>query len=439
MAGTGGRLDTEGLSRPGSSSLRSVDRRNSANRYGQTVYLSKLQGSRAVPLQRLRLDARSEDEGYDENWLQRLLFETPEVLPIAEIDPAFGPAFPLCRELPTAAGRIDLAYVSDQGRLTFVECKLWRNPEARRIAVTQILDCAKEISRWSYQRLSDAVGRAVKRPGTNNALFELVREQDDTIEEQTFVDDVTRNLKCGRFLLLVVGDGIREGVERIADYLQQSAGIRFTFGLVELAIFEMPDDSAGGIIVEPRVLAKTIEIERAVVRSADAGVVVEDPPSKGTVSLDSGGRRAPITETEFFEQISEIDSALPERLRDFFERCRRDGLEVTLSRASHILHWLRDDGRRVNFGTLFPSGDLHTNYIVDSAKEIGDPQIGVDYLEAVASLIPRARVKMDGNYWTWCVVVDGRKPKIADVLKRSDEWLDAMERAIDAFRKRLDK
>ena len=415
-----------------------MDRRNSATRYGQTVYLSKLQGSRAVPLQRLRPDARSGADGYDETWLQRLLFETPEVLPIAEIDPAFAPAVPLCRELPTAAGRIDLAYVSEQGRLSFVECKLWRNPEARRIAVTQILDYAKEISRWSYDELSDAVGRAAKRPGNTNALFELVREQNDTIDEPTFVDDVTRNLESGRFLLLVVGDGIREGVERIADYLQQSAGIRFTFGLVELAIFEMPDEAAGGIIVEPRVLAKTFEIERAVVRSADAGVVVENPPSPGMVSPDRGGRRAPISEGDFFKEIERIDEALPERLRDFFERCRRHGLEVTLSRASYILHWLRADGRRVNFGTLFPNGDLHTNYIVDSAKEIGEPRIGVDYLEAVASLIARATVKKDGNYWTWCVVVDGRKPKIADVLKRSDEWLDAIERAIDAFRKRLE-
>ena len=47
----------------------------------------------------------------------------------------------------------------------------------------------------------------------------------------------------------------------------------------------------------------------------------------------------------------------------FFERCRRDELEVTLSHASYILHWRRNDGRKVNFGTLFPNGDLNTNYI----------------------------------------------------------------------------
>ena len=231
----------------------------------------------------------------------------------------------------------------------------------------------------------------------------------------------------------MVGDGIHEGVERIADYLKQSAGIRFTFGLVELAIFDMPAGSASGIIVEPRVLARTLEIERAVVRLADAGVVVEDPPSTGPPSPDAGGRRTPITEREFYEQIERIDAALPSRLRGFFERCRCDGLEVTLSRASYILHWRRNDGRRINFGTLFPNGDLYTNYVVESAKEIGDPQIGVDYLEAVARLVPGATVKKDGNYWTWCVVVGGRKPKIADVLKRSDEWLTATGRAIVTF------
>ena len=120
-------------------------------RYGQTVYLPKPGGSRAVPLRRRRLDRELGGGGYDEDWLQHLLVQTPEILPIGEIDPAFSPAIPLCRELPTEAGPIDIAYLSEQGLLTIVECKLWRNPEARREAVSQILDYAKEISRWSYE------------------------------------------------------------------------------------------------------------------------------------------------------------------------------------------------------------------------------------------------------------------------------------------------
>ena len=79
----------------------------------------------------------SKDGGYDEGWLQSLLFETPEILPVGEFDQAFAPPTPLCRELPTAAGPIDLVYMSEQGRLSIVECKLWRNPEARREVMTQ--------------------------------------------------------------------------------------------------------------------------------------------------------------------------------------------------------------------------------------------------------------------------------------------------------------
>ena len=398
---------------------------NASSRYGQTVYLPTLKGNRAVPLRKRSLTGESGGGEYNEDWLQRLLFETPEILPIGEIDPAFAPAIPLCRELPTAAGLIDLAYVSERGLLSIVECKLWRNPEARRDAVSQILDYAKEISRWSYDDLNKAVRRAAKLPDKANALFDLVRAQNDTIDEATFVDDMERSLASGRFLLIVVGDGIREGVERLADYLMQSAGIRFTFGLVELAIFDMPEGSAGGVIVEPRVLARTVEIERAVVRRADAGVVVEDPPP-------------PAQKAAFYEQIERIDATLPARLPGFFKRCEDLGLDVTETDAGLILHWPRNDGRKVNFGTLFPNGDLNTNYVVHSANEYGDPQVGVDYLDAVARLIPGATVKKDGNYWTWRVVVRGKKPKIADVLERSDEWLHAIGRTIDAFN-RLDE
>lgn len=414
-----------------------------SSRYGQTVYLPKLEGSRAVPLHRRRLDAGSDVGGYDEDWLQQLLFETPEILPIGEIDPAFAPATPICRELPTAAGPIDIAYMSDQGRLSIVECKLWRNPEARRGAVSQILDYAKEISQWSYDELNHAVCGAAGRSGSTNALFDLVLEQNDTIQEATFVDDVTRNLKSGRFLLVVVGDGIREGVERIAGYLQQSAGIRFTFGLVELAIFDMPQGSDGGVIVEPRVLARTIEIQRGVVEFADSRLVLKDPPSPaltGQPSQDDPSNRTRLTQEAFDRKIERIDVALPSRVRDFFRRYKALGDEcaVTLSRASYILHWIRSDGSRVNFGTLFPDGDINTNYVVWNAEQSGDPQVGVDYLEAVARLVPGATVKKDGHYWTWRVVVDGRKPKIADVLKQYDEWLRAIERAIVAF-SRLDE
>ena len=199
--------------------------------------------------------------------------------------------------------------------------------------------------------------------------------------------------------------------------------------------------TGGGVIVEPRVLARTVEIDRAVVELADPvdrRVVVKEPPALASAdqgSRNDAGARKRLTSDEFYREVEQIDADLPSRLRDFFRRFedQDDEFRVTLSSASYILNWYRPDGTKVNFGTLFSNGELNTNYVVWNAEESGDPQVGVDYLEAVARLVPGATVKKDGNYWTWRVVVDGRKPKIADVLKRSDEWLHAIGRAIVAF------
>ena len=185
------------------------------NRYSPPLYMPSLEELQGRPLKRIAFQGSGE---YSEDWLQGRLFEHPEILPFGEIDPSFAPAIPLCRELPTDAGPIDLAYVSDTGRVTLVECKLWRNPEARREVIGQILDYAKELATWDYDLLSRSVGRAAGRSG--DALYDIVAEQDPTLDQAIFADDVARNLSDGRFLLAIVGDGIRESVENIASFLQ---------------------------------------------------------------------------------------------------------------------------------------------------------------------------------------------------------------------------
>lgn len=90
-------------------------------------------------------------KGYDEDWIQNLCFSNQNLLPIEEIETTFAGGIPICRELSVASGSVDLIYVNESGFITVGECKLWRNPEARRKVVGQILDYAKDISRWSLQ------------------------------------------------------------------------------------------------------------------------------------------------------------------------------------------------------------------------------------------------------------------------------------------------
>ena len=66
----------------------------------------------------------------------------------------------------------------------------------------------------------------------------------EDVEEAAFVDSVNRNLENGRFLLLVVGDGIRESVEAMTEFLTGTPRLHFTLALVELEIYEMPTRSS---------------------------------------------------------------------------------------------------------------------------------------------------------------------------------------------------
>ena len=228
---------------------------------------------------------------YYEEWLQNLLFEHPEALPIEEIDRTFAPAIPICMELATPAGSIDALLVTPKGKLIILETKLWRNPEARREVVGQILDYAKELSRWTYADLQREVSRRTEHSG--NALFDIVAadETSDSLTEAEFVDEVSRSLRHGRFLLLICGDGIREGVTAITDFLQRQGTLHFTFGLVEVAMYDMLE---GRRLVQPRILAQSVIVKRTVVSLESEGLRARD--------VDEGGSGTELSESERFYQ-----------------------------------------------------------------------------------------------------------------------------------------
>jgi hypothetical protein len=240
------------------------------NMFGEFFLLER---AGQAPLRASRLSL-GETAGRDEAWLQAMLFENPDLLPIADLDPSFGPLIPLCRELRTESGRVDNLYADRFGRLTLVECKLWRNPEARREVVAQVLDYARTLRRWSYSDLQRQVSMATGLKG--NAPYELVRRHYPELIEHEFIDATARALRHGRFMLIIAGDGIREDVGALAELINRNAASDFTFGLVEVALYGFPD---GTLAVQPRVLAKTAIIERTIVvlRDTAGGRVPSEP------------------------------------------------------------------------------------------------------------------------------------------------------------------
>jgi hypothetical protein len=231
--------------------------------------------------------AFGETSGRNEAWLRDTLLTNPELLPIRDLDPSYGPLIPLCRELRTTAGPIDAAFISPLGRMTLVECKLWRNPEARRKVVAKILDYARVVSRWSYSDLQRGVSIATGRHG--NVPFELARERHPELQEQQFVDHASAALRQGRFQLVIAGDGIRDDVSAMAELITRNATLAFSFGLVELALYGMED---GALLVQPRVVARTEIIQRSVLvvqrqGTSELQVLDADEPLSNVVDVDA--------------------------------------------------------------------------------------------------------------------------------------------------------
>ncbi|MDR7225220.1 hypothetical protein [Aminobacter aminovorans] len=256
-------------------------------------------------LTRIPLVSNAEGVAYDEAYLEDLLFRNPAMLPIREIDAAYANPVPVCTQLSTRVGPLDVLYVTEEGRLVVVEAKLWRNPEQRRKVVAQIIDYAAELSKWSYDDLEREVAKRTK--ATGNVLFSLVSEKHPNILEAEFVDSVSRSLRDGRFLLLICGDGIREELSGIAEFLDRNTTLDLTFGLLELAIF---GTASGGRLVLPRVLAKTVTIRRQVLRiEGGSATVVDDHDAAEIAARGTVGSREPTGQqlkyVQFWSELAE--------------------------------------------------------------------------------------------------------------------------------------
>ena len=291
-----------------------------------------------------RVPLREKD--LNEAWLQDLLFKHPGLIPGEELDPAFERLIPVCRELPVGGGFLDLLYVNRYGSLALVESKLWRNSQARREVVGQIIDYAQAMAQWTYDDLVGAINKANASKG-GDPLCELLNDNDEEHDVVEFQDAVSRNLQLGRFLLLIVGDGIQESVEQMVDYLQAAPRLQFTLGLVELGLYRLHEGKNDPLLVQPRLVVRTKEVTRAVVEikgtvdpvSVSVSIPAEESKKSGT------GRRPSISEQEFFEALDKLgDQDAIEVARWAIDNAKAHGLEVKWGAGGPLIKWRYEDG-----------------------------------------------------------------------------------------------
>jgi hypothetical protein len=257
----------------------------------------------------------------------------PEVIPMADIAPPFMPLVSVCKELPTSAGFLDNLWLTPDGGIVLGECKLFRNPEARRQVVVQALDYARAIASLGYEELEAAVRKALGSPSMT--LWSLVSDQ-SALEQAQFVDAISRRLRQSHFMVLIIGDGIQEGVESLTSYLQLHAGLHVGLALVDLSIWR---DSDGRLLVLPRIPLHTVLVERGVVTVGPAGEVkVQSPSSQATTQPSASPRPFTISEQEYFDQLEQRRPGLGAQLRAFLLDLSELGV-VPEFRKSLVLRW----------------------------------------------------------------------------------------------------
>ena len=316
--------------------------------------------------------------------------------------------------------------VTPSGLPVLVECKLWRNPEGRREVVGQILDYAKELSRWSSSDLQREVSRCLKRGG--NPMLDLVRAADPALDEIRFNDALTLNLRRGRFLLLIVGDGIREGVEAIVEYLQVHAGLHFSLGLIELPIYLMPD---GSRLVVPRILARTQMITRYVVQVPDGHTLQEAGDQTDAAESDPEHNVLSDARQRFWtEFLADLKLDDPEQLKP---KPSRQGYIAFMLPAPGGSSWLNvyRDMRRDEVGVMLSS-------FRNSAGEFAMQAVADDWEEVKGELNGTAKlIDREGRP---CILDSFSQGSLdsAEVRLRAFDWLrDRVNTFVNVLRPRI--
>lgn len=384
-----------------------------------------IDSSKSTQLEKLHFT----EKNFDENWIQEIIYKNPQLIPTSEIEPVFGNQISIGREISTNAGYIDNLFINSDGYLTIVETKLWRNPEARREVVAQIIDYAKELNKWNFQKLDNSVrASSLNYNNTNDGIIEILTKFDQ-VDEKEIIDNIERNLRKGRFLLLIVGDGIRENVQDMVEYLSQMPQLYFTLALVELQIFKTQFENREIRLIIPNIITRTKEITRAIVRIEGVNpeqIKVEIPesliPEKTLKTAYS--KRNTITEQDFFDVLSEkIDKTNLDFTKQVLNDCQIKGFFIDWGQGSFVVKYYNPELSSLKYSLFVVStnGQIYPGWIGGNLEKAEiDKSFSIQIVRETANLFENVTTVKEFGW--------SRYPKISELHKVYERFMELVEK-----------
>ena len=276
---------------------------------------------------------------FNEKFLQDLLADHSALLPVERLRSDVGDLLCIGREVSIqGSGAIDNLFLSTGGYVVVAETKLWRNPQARREVVSQVLDYVKDVVKRDFDWL-ESVWRAYceKRGVAPSTLLEALGELDDDLDEQDFFDRVHGGLDRGDVLALIVGDGIETRLQELVDHLcRDSAHLRYSIGLVALHCYRFDRDDR--LLALPELIQHVEPVERAHVRVDVAEGLKDSVAVSSVVEPESSQKtrehRRMLSSEAFYENLARnLGNDEAERVRSFIDNCVEKGLGARTTAA----------------------------------------------------------------------------------------------------------
>lgn len=276
-----------------------------------------------------------QSEGNDKLSPQVILANNPGIIcniPELEIGEISTPL--IIRELSTSRGSIDILYITSNSDIILVETKLYKNPESHRAVVAQVIDYVKALTEIDVDIL------------IKNALNSKYSDKEFKTDDY-FISALIKNIDTGNFFVIIVGDNIHPNILGITDSIQSAPHLAFTIFLVELAPKILDDNT---ILINPRLISKTNEVERSVIK-------LEISKSGSEISIDSSvpekeskGSKPILSEEEYLSNI-EKPEFVP-IIREYMNEWRNKGGDIHMGTVGFSAGY-EIDGKRIRMQLVY--------------------------------------------------------------------------------------
>lgn len=271
---------------------------------------------------------------------QVLISKNPQiVMDIPEIEVQSDGNYLVAREFSTSRGSIDILIINANADIVIIETKLLKNPESHRTVVAQAIDYAKAF----YElKAMDVIDRFKKNKSVDEATLT------NLTKDEVWVASLEKNILSGNFRVVILGDRIHPNVLGMVESIQSAPHMAFTINLVEIDPFILEN---GPLFLCPRVVSKTVEVERSVIRieidheKKTHSIESETPEKEGT------GSRPTLTPQQFLDIVSEptfIDS-----IEKFWKDWKEIGGDIRFGVAGFSAGLMIGDKRVAPFFTYY--------------------------------------------------------------------------------------